>query len=316
MRRCRGVAHQSIVLSKLDAAAARRRRLSGVLPYALIAPTGFLVGVLILYPMARGVLVSLYDSRFLIPRPDEFAGLANYYRLPHLPELANTLRVTLLYTMGTVVLSLAVGMACALLLQPSFPGRGLARAILTIPWGTPLVASALIWYWMYDPQYGLVNFALRSADVLHTNISWLLSPRWALSAIVLVDVWRIFPFAAIVLLTALSSVDQSLYDSARVDGAGPVTTFVHITLPSIRPTVMILLLLFTIWSLKRFDTIWIMTQGGPADRTNVLAVEIYREAFRNFRVGIASAIAVLGIALSVLATAVYFTLESRHEPSA
>lgn len=266
--------------------------------------------------MARGLLVSLYDSRYLIPRPDEFSWLRNYYRLSHLPELANALRVTLMYTLGTVVLSLTIGMVCALPLQSSFPGRGVARAILTIPWGTPLVATALIWYWMYDPQYGLVNFALRSSGVLHSNIGWLLSPRWALSAVVLVDVWRIFPFGAVVLLTALSSVDQSMYDSARVDGAGPVTTFVRITLPSIRPTVMILLLLFTIWSLKRFDTIWIMTQGGPADRTNVLAVEIYREAFRNFRVGIASAIAALGIALSVLATAVYFMLESRREPTA
>jgi multiple sugar transport system permease protein len=262
--------------------------------------------------MARGLLVSLYDSRYLIPRPDEFAGLGNYYRLLHLRELANALRVTTLYTLGTVVLSLAIGMGCALLLQASFPGRGLARAVLTIPWGTPLVASALIWYWMYDPQYGLVNFVLRSGG-MHTNISWLLSPRWVLSAVVLVDVWRIFPFGAVVLLTALSSVDQAMYDSARVDGAGFVMTFFRITLPTIRPTVMILLLLFTIWSLKRFDTIWIMTQGGPADRTNVLAVEIYREAFRNFRVGIAAAIAVIGVALSVLATAVYFTLESRYE---
>jgi multiple sugar transport system permease protein len=310
------LAHPPIAFSKLGEASGRRHAISRALPYVLVAPTALLVGVLILYPMARGFLVSLYDSRYLIPRPDEFAGVVNYYRLPHLPELANALRVTVLYALGTVALSLVIGMGCALLLQSGFPGRGLARAMLTIPWGTPLVASALIWYWMYDPQYGLVNFALRSAGALHANISWLLSPRWALPAVVLVDVWRIFPFGAVVLLTALSSVDHALYDSARADGAGPVTTFFRITLPSIRPTVMILLLLFTIWSLKRFDTIWIMTQGGPADRTNVLAVEIYREAFRNFRVGIASAIAFLGVALSVLATAVYFTLESRHEPSA
>jgi multiple sugar transport system permease protein len=291
----------------------RRRNFSGTLPYVLAAPTALLVGVLILYPMVRGVLVSLYDSRYLVPRAEEFAGVANYARLLHLPELANSLRVTMAYALGTVALSLAVAMGCALLLQPSFPGRGLARAVLTIPWGTPLVASALIWYWMYDPQYGLVNFALRSGGLIHTNISWLLSPRWALPAVVLVDVWRIFPIGAVVLLTALSSVDQAMYDSARVDGAGPVTMFLRITLPSIRPTVMILLLLFTIWSLKRFDTIWIMTQGGPAERTNVLAVEIYREAFRNFHVGLASAIAVIGIVLSALATAVYFLLERRYE---
>ena len=284
-------------------------------PYLLIAPTALLVGVLVLYPMVRGLLVSLYGGREIVPRPEDYVGLANYLGLLRSREMANALRVTLLYAAGTVSLSLAVGMACALLLSAEFPGRGIARAALTVPWGTPMVASALIWYWMYDPQYGLVNFLLRKTGVLSSNVSWLLSPRWALSAVVLVDVWRIFPFGAVVLLTALTAVDRTLYDAARVDGAGPVATFLRITLPGIRPSLAILTLLFTIWSLKRFDTIWILTQGGPADATNVLAVGIYREAFRNFHTGNAAAIAMIGITLSAMITVGYFLMERRRGAS-
>jgi multiple sugar transport system permease protein len=284
-------------------------------PYLLIAPTALLVGVLVLYPMVRGLLVSLYGGREIVPRPEDYVGLANYLGLLRSREMANALRVTLLYTAGTVSLSLAVGMACALLLSAEFPGRGIARAALTVPWGTPMVASALIWYWMYDPQYGLVNFLLRKTGVLSSNVSWLLSPRWALPAVVLVDVWRIFPFGAVVLLTALTAVDRTLYDAARVDGAGPVATFLRITLPGIRPSLAILTLLFTIWSLKRFDTIWILTQGGPADATNVLAVGIYREAFRNFHTGNAAAIAMIGITLSAMITVGYFLMERRRGAS-
>lgn len=272
-----------------------------------------LVGVLILYPMTRGLLVSLYGGRDLVPKPEDFVGLANYGALLRSPELANALEVTILYTAGTVGLALLIGMACALLFQVNFPGRGLARAILTVPWGTPLVASALIWYWMYDPQYGLVNYVLRTTGITTANVSLLLSPQWALPAVVLVDVWRIFPFGAVVLLTALTAVDRTLYDSAQVDGAGPIAKFRYVTLPDIRPTLAILTLLFTIWSLKRFDTIWIMTQGGPSDATNVLAVSIYREAFRNFRIGNAAAIAMIGITISTAVTLGYFVLERRRE---
>lgn len=272
-----------------------------------------LVGVLVLYPMTRGLLVSLYGGRDLVPKPEDFVGLANYGALLRSPELANALEVTILYTAGTVGLALLIGMACALLFQVNFPGLGLARAILTVPWGTPLVASALIWYWMYDPQYGLVNYVLRTTGITTANVSLLLSPQWALPAVVLVDVWRIFPFGAVVLLTALTAVDRTLYDSAQVDGAGPIAKFRYVTLPDIRPTLAILTLLFTIWSLKRFDTIWIMTQGGPSDATNVLAVSIYREAFRNFRIGNAAAIAMIGITISTAVTLGYFVLERRRE---
>jgi len=284
------------------------------LPYLLVAPLIGLVGAFVLYPMAEGIRVSLYDSRDLVPRPEEFAGLANFVWLWHSPATAGTIRVTVVYVVLTTIAATLIGLASALVLNASYRGRAVFRAALTIPWGTPLVASALIWFWMFDPQYGVINYGVRTAGLSAQGIAWLLSPRWALAAVMAVDVWRTFPFGTLVLLTALQAIDRDLYGAAAVDGAGAPAVFRHVVLPSIRPSLTILTLLYTVWGMKLFDTIWILTQGGPADATNVLSVFIYREAFRNFRVGQASAMALVGAALGLLAALVYFVVERRHEP--
>ncbi len=294
-------------------AAERGGRRPDWLPYLLVGPLVALIAAFVLYPMAEGVRVSLYDSRDLVPRPEEFAGLANFAWLLRSPATARSIRVTVLYVFATTVAATLVGLASALVLNASFRGRAVFRAALTIPWGTPLVASALIWFWMFDPQYGVVNYAVRVLGLTTQSIPWLLSPRWALGAVMAVDVWRSFPFGTLVLLTALQAIDADLYGAAAVDGAGPRAVFRHVVLPSIRPSLLILTLLYTIWGMKRFDTIWILTQGGPADATNVLSVFIYREAFRNFRIGQASAMALVGAALALAAALVYLAVERRHE---
>jgi multiple sugar transport system permease protein len=295
-------------------ASAGRRAGPGGLPYLLVAPLLALIALFVLYPMAEGVWVSLYDSRDLVPRPEEFAGLQNYRWLVGSPATLTAIRVTVVYVVVTTVAATMVGLACALVLDAPFRGRAFFRAAVTIPWGTPLVATALIWFWMFDPQYGVINYGVRLLGLSARGVPWLISPQWALPAVMAVDVWRTFPFGTLVLLTALQAIDPALYGAAAVDGAGRPAVFRHVILPSIRPSLLILALLYTIWGMKRFDTIWILTQGGPADRTNVLSVFIYREAFRNFRVGQASAMAVVGVLLGLAATVVYFRLERRDEP--
>jgi multiple sugar transport system permease protein len=290
---------------------AHRKRVQ-LLPYALQAPILLLIAGFVLYPMFRGILVSLYDARDLVPRASEYAGLDNFVRLFHSAETLTTIRVTLVYVFVTTVAAILIGMASALALNTSFRFRGLFRAALTVPWGTPLVASALIWFWIFDPQYGVLNYVVRVLGLTPHGIAWLISPTWALPAVAAVDVWRTFPFGTLVLLTALQAIDPDLYGVAAVDGAGPVAVFRNVILPSIRPSLTILCLLFVIWGMKRFDTIWILTQGGPADATNVLSVYIYREAFRNIRVGQASAMAMVGVVLSLVVTLCYFLLERRH----
>jgi multiple sugar transport system permease protein len=297
------------------ARALTHRKQLHLLPYALQIPILVLIAAFVLYPMFQGILVSLYDARDLVPRPSEYVGLDNFVRLFQSAETLTTIRVTLVYVFATTLAATLIGMASALALNTSFRFRGLFRAALTVPWGTPLVASALIWFWMFNPQYGVFNYAVRVLGLAPHGIAWLISPNWALPAVAAVDVWRTFPFGTLVLLTALQAIDPDLYAVAAVDGAGPVATFWNVILPSIRPSLTILCLLYVIWGMKRFDTIWILTQGGPADATNVLSVYIYREAFRNIRVGQASAMAVVGVMLSLVVTLCYFLLERRHARS-
>lgn len=297
---------------RLENQAGPARQAQPLLPYVLLTPILLLVAAFVLYPMAQGVLVSLYDARDLVPRAHEYAGLANFVRLYDSPATLTTIRVTLVYVVVTTVAATVIGMASALVLNTSFRGRALFRAALTVPWGTPLVASALIWFWMFDPQYGVINYGVRLLGLSREGIAWLITPQWALPAVALVDVWRTFPFGTLVLLTALQAIDPDLYGVAAVDGAGRLAVFRHVMLPSIQPSLAILVLLFVIWGMKRFDTIWILTQGGPADATNVLSVYIYREAFRNIRVGQASAMALVGVALSLVVTLLYFVTERRR----
>jgi multiple sugar transport system permease protein len=285
---------------------------SRLLPYLLLAPVIPALGLLIVYPIISAVVVSLYRTKYLVPRPQDFAGLANYITLVSDPKFLNSLWVTAIYVAAFATATLALGMLFALLLDQRFPGRGIVRALITVPWATPMIASILVWTWMFDYQYGVINY-FRGQLGLGEPILWLSDPSWALAAVIAVDVWRIFPFAVIVILTALQAVDATLYEAARIDGAGPLDLFRHVTLPGIRGTLGILTLLLVIWSLRRFETAWILTQGGPSGHTDLLVVNIYREAFRYHRPGYAAAMAVVGLAISLLIASIYFVRERRRE---
>lgn len=284
----------------------RKARLSKVAtPYLMALPLLIVVTIFVFYPMIRGIIISFYDTKNLIPLPGEFRGLFNYRKILTDGSVLATFRITLIYVLATVLLPIGIGLAAALFLDMRFKGRGVSRAIITIPWGTPLIAAAIIWSWMFDPQYGVINFILRSFHIIRENVQWLVFPNTALLSVIMVDVWRIFPFGALVLLTALQSVDHSLYDAAKIDGASSFRIFRHIALPWIAPSVRILTLLYLIWGMKRFDTIWVMTQGGPINTTAVLAVRIYREAFKNHHVGQAAALATIGSIISIIITIIY-----------
>lgn len=280
-------------------------------PYLLLVPVVPLLAVLIVYPVFSAIRVSLYQTKFLIPRPEDFAGLANYVTLFSDAKFLNSLWVTSTYVFLFVLVTLSLGMAFALLLNERFPGRGLARAFITLPWAIPMIASILVWTWMFDYQYGILNYFVTRSDL--GPVLWLSDPTWALPAVVAVDAWRVFPFAVIVILTALQAVDSTLYEAGKMDGAGPVGLFRHVTLPSIRGTLGILVLLLVIWSLRRFETAWILTQGGPGGRTDLLVVNVYREAFRFHRPGYAAAMAVVGLCISLLVAAIYFFRERKSD---
>jgi multiple sugar transport system permease protein len=294
----------------------RPRPAEPLLPYLLIFPTLLIILSILIYPIIQGIATSVYRSEGLQPGTGRFVGLDNYLRLLTDKEFWNAVRVTVLYAFWCIVGTLAVGLGTALLLNLRFAGRGLARVIMTLPWAVPEVAASLIWIWMLNPDVGIVNVLATRLGLLTQNIRWLNQIEWALPTMLFVTIWKVFPFSSVVLLTALQAVPEELYEVAAIDGASPVQSFRHVTMPGIRPTLTLLTLLVTIWSLKRFTLIWVMTQGGPVGQTETLGLIVYRTAFKFFDMGYAAAIGVVGLAVSAIVTAVFLWVEQRRTEAA
>ena len=278
-------------------------------PYLLIAPSVICLCGILLFPIIKGILLSFYAVKFAESAP--FVGLANYTRMLHDAAFWRMLRLTLIYTVFSVVGTFGLALAVALLVNKQFRGRTTVRAILTLPWAIPEVAAVLVWTWMFDYQYGVVNYLLQKLHVVQQSPQWLMNPQLALASVLIVTIWKVFPLSALVLLAGLQSISPELYEAARIDGAKRFQQFWYVTRPGLRAIASILLLLITIWSFRRFTIIWVMTQGGPMDATQTLVIGVYRFAFNYFDMGYAAALGVVGFLLSVVATLVYFYFDRR-----
>ena len=284
---------------------------AGVWPYLLIAPTMICISTFVLYPVLSGVAMSFRAVRFAEPAP--FVGLANYKHMIKDPAFWNAVRITLLYTFFSVVGTFTVSLVTALLMNSRFKGRTAARALMTLPWAIPEVASVLVWSWMFDYQFGVVNFLLIKLGIVSEPLQWLLNSQLAMAAVLIVTVWKCFPLGSLVLLSGLQAISTDLYEAAVIDGAGRWQQFTSVTLPGLRPVSGVLLLLNTIWSLRRFTIIWVMTQGGPMDATQTLSIAVYRNAFNYFDMGYASALGVAGFIISLLLSILYLISDRRRD---
>jgi multiple sugar transport system permease protein len=275
----------------------------------LILPLLALEGLFLGYPILRGIWTSLES-------PDGSLGLANFRTLLHDPAFAGVLSRTLVFTLLVDVVILAAGLGVALLMNRQFPARGLARSLLTIPWAIPEVPVAITFIFMIDPTFGVFNLLARALPGVTENPQWTLDPTLAMTIVILVTVWKGFPFYSLVLLSALQSVPDDLYEAASLDGAGPLTQFLHVTIPSILPSIALLAVLAFIYSMQQFTLIWLITGGGPVDATLTLAPAIYMQAFRFYDFGTASAMAVVGLAFSALATVAFIAVQRRMADAA
>jgi multiple sugar transport system permease protein len=295
--------------------ASRNARLEGSrwTPYFFIAPIALYLLLFQGYPLVQELMLSFTSTSLLSPQDNEFVGLRNYQDLVDASDFHNTILITIIYTIACVVLSIGLGLAAALLLDRPFRGRGIARAAVTIPWAAPSVAVALIFTWMFNAQYGIFNHALRALGLASANENWLDDPALALPAILLTTIWQIFPFASVVLLAALQGVSGELREAAVIDGADRLSVFKAVVWPTIQPSVALLALFITIWSLRRFDLIWLMTQGGPIGATNTLVIELYRQGFVYRELGLAAAVGIIGLTVALIITLVYFFVTARAE---
>jgi multiple sugar transport system permease protein len=242
-----------------------------------------------LYAAPALVLMALVNA---VPIGQTLALSGSYGRLARDPSLRHALLNTAVFTAWTVALELAAGLALALLLTQNFRGRGLARAAALVPWALPTAVMAMAWRWIFTAETGPL------AD-------WLASPRWAMAACVLADVWKTAPFIAVLLMAGLSAIPKELHEAAEVDGAGPVRRFFLITLPLLRPTIALAVLFRAVQSFGVFDLVWVLTGGGPGGATRMMALYVCDTVFRYQELAYGCALTlVMGGCLALIAAGV------------
>jgi multiple sugar transport system permease protein len=269
-------------------------------PYLFLAPAAVFTLLFQVIPLAQEIYLSFTRTSLLNPARNQWVGLDNYKRIFGDEDFHRTLLTTLIYVVACVVFAVGAGLVVALLLNRGFRGRGVARALVTVPWAAPGIAVALIATWMFNAQYGIANRILDAIGLGIPGGAILDSPTYALPAVLATTIWQLFPFTSVVLLSALQAVPQDLMEAATMDGAGRWATFREVTWQVIKPTVGLLALLMTIWSLRRFELIWLMTKGGPVGATETLVIDLYSYAFDSKQLGTAAAIGMVGVIISLI----------------
>ena len=277
--------------------------------YLFLSPALIGLVVFVLGPMLYAFGLSFVRWDLIRPNP-RFVGLDNYVTVLSSAEFWRALWVTAIYTVGTVPPSMAIGLALGLLLNRRIPGRGAFRAICFIPSITSLVAVAVVWAWIFHPDFGLLNAALQTVGIQGSR--WLGSPRDALPALMVVAIWRHVGYDMVIFLAVLQAIPRDLLEAATVDGAGPWQRFRSVILPLLAPTTLFVLVISVIDSFQVFTTVDALTQGGPAGATTVLLYHLYEVAFVKFEMGRASAIAYVTFALVMALTALQLRLGRDH----
>jgi multiple sugar transport system permease protein len=241
--------------------------------YWFNAPLIITAVVFILIPVIGTVITSLNrDVTFL---PSKFLGLENYQRMLGDPHFWQSVSFTLLFVMVSVSLELFFGMLFALVLNETMPARGLFRVAILIPWAIPIAISGRIWQLIYNYEYGLFNYLIQFFGISNQPVSWLGSSFGAFSSVVIADVWKTTPFMAIIILAGLSTIPRELYKQAMIDGTNFVQRFFNITLPLLRPVIVVALLFRTVDAIRIFDLVYVLTGGGPGGSTTSLSLYAY-----------------------------------------
>ncbi len=278
--------------------------------YWFVLPLVMIVFVFLIYPIVKAALMSV--QYWYLPKPSPegnyFVGLENYKYVLTSKYFHNSLKITTLYIVITVIVRFILGLGTALLLDVNFKGRALARALVIIPWAIPEVVACLIWVLMYDKDFGIVNYILTNIGILESNLAYLMNPKITLPAAMVVNIWKGFPFVAIMLLAGLQSIPGELYEAATVDGANAWQRFQKITLPALKPVSVIVFLLLVVWTIKDFGIIYLLARGGPSRATEILTVFTYQQAFKFFDFGRASASGMIMLIFSMIFTFFYLKM--------
>lgn len=289
-----------------------RRGRNTWVPYAFLAPTVTLLLVGFLAPAVEVLRRSFYEGS--IVEDGEFVGLDNYVLTLTDVTFWRTVGTTLTFTAGSVAGGIALGFGGSLVLNRAFRGRSVVRTLFIIPWAMPIVPAVLVWRWGLDAQFGVVNHLFRIFGLIDANVAWLNSPIWALPVVILIQIWRSAPFAAIFLLAGLQNVPKERYEAASLDGAAAWAQFRHITVPGVRGVLAVLALLQTIWALGTDVTIlFLATRGGPAGATRVLSLAAYLEAFERYDFGQAATLGAIVLILATIPVLAYLRMRGEKD---
>jgi multiple sugar transport system permease protein len=250
-------------------------------------PALIVLFMLIAYPVFYTGLLSVTNDQ------GQFTGLQNFSDVLRPRVTTQALWNTLWWVVGSIVFQVLLGVAAAILLNQNFAGRALVRSIALIPWLIPGIVAATTWAWMFHTEFGIINYMLTSTGALDESVGWLTRSNTVMPAMIAINVWKLFPFVAIMVLAGLQSIPQELYEAARMDGANYWEEVRHVMLPQIRPVISAVTLLLVIWALNAITIIYAITKGGPANRTVITPIQIFRLAFENVEFNQAAALSVM-----------------------
>lgn len=273
---------------------------NGGFGFLIVLPALVVLSAVYVYPLVFSGYMSLHLFDLGRPQDFEFVGFANYGEILTSREFQRALTNTLTYALVAVPVEFVLGLGLALALANIEQGRGLIRMLLTLPMMLAPAAMGLMWKFMYNDQFGILNFLIRQTGLVERPPLWLADPHLALYSVILVDIWATTPMLIILLLAGLLAIPPEYYEAAQIDGAGAWYAFRHITLPLLQPVILVALLLRGMDAFRVFDVVYILTKGGPALRSDVLAFYAYRAAFTDLSVGHATAAAWIMTALLLL----------------
>ncbi|NPV52998.1 MAG: sugar ABC transporter permease [Firmicutes bacterium] len=261
------------------------------LGYFLVIPALAVVAVMAFWPTLAAFWMSLHDIS-LIFRTNRFIGLENFRTMAGDPGFRNALHNTVYFTAVSVALEALLGLVMALVMNGAFRGRGAVRASVLVPWAIPTVVTSTMWKWIFNTDYGLLNFLLKRFHIVSTYLNWLGDGKLAMGCAIMADVWKTTPFIALILLAGLQTISHDLYEAAMIDGANWWQRFTRIMLPLLLPIGLVAVLLRTLDAFRVFALIFVLTGGGPADATEVLSTYTYKVLFSTSNFGYGSALAV------------------------
>lgn len=259
--------------------------------FFLILPAVIIIFVIVIYPLINTFIQSFYDFNLAFPNLKKFIALGNYVNILKQSLFWRSLLYTIYFSVISIVLEVIIGFIVALILNENFRGKWVVRTLIIVPWAIPPVVNATIWKWIANPEYGSLNSILMSLGIIDKYRIWLSDPFWSIILVAVADVWKYIPLVAILLLAALQTIPETLYEAAKIDGASPIKRVFNITIPLIKPALIVVLILRTLEAFKVFDLIFIMTRGGPAFKTTFISYYIYVETFTNMNIGKGASIA-------------------------